>query len=427
MFQVYLSWPVPDCSESCPWSWVADGSCDVSCNNSECSFDGGDCDLSTEDEFGVYDGNRHFVNYEYDDMAPVNENHNQDQDSLYDNFFRNMNFGGDIALEDLPDPGKRMNSLLDILIKKNAKNNQFNESLAFYGDKQYARNMNKKNVNSNRTTSSYPVNLKLPYQSNSLNRTVSQISNMYIQNPARDSNISSHITSLPNSFLRDLFANITTTTLQNETLSSNYNNTLATIRKLSGSENGEYYPKVEKQQDKSNITNKTSNSKQRRINERNTMKYKKKLLHNSHYEGETLEVKHDGSQNPYPNTKLNETERFTNRQKTIKGNSYNVKLNKLYQKLNEREDPDGKLQHSDFDGEWNPEERTNSVKKKQKPLRTLDSQLYTSGRKAQDTFAASLLYVNRLFNQEFGFEPRKVPAHMPHLIDIDIMERLQAR
>ncbi|KAK9503928.1 hypothetical protein O3M35_010385 [Rhynocoris fuscipes] len=40
---VYLSWPVPDCSGSCPWVWIADGACDAPCNNTECSFDGGDC------------------------------------------------------------------------------------------------------------------------------------------------------------------------------------------------------------------------------------------------------------------------------------------------------------------------------------------------------------------------------------------------
>ncbi|XP_043262661.1 N-acetylglucosamine-1-phosphotransferase subunits alpha/beta isoform X1 [Colletes gigas] len=34
-----------------------------------------------------------------------------------------------------------------------------------------------------------------------------------------------------------------------------------------------------------------------------------------------------------------------------------------------------------------------------------------------DTYAESLLYVNRIYNMAYGFERRRVPAHMPHLID----------
>ncbi|KAL1132296.1 hypothetical protein AAG570_010253 [Ranatra chinensis] len=41
--KVYLSWPVPDCTPLCPWSWVRDGSCDEPCNISKCGYDGGDC------------------------------------------------------------------------------------------------------------------------------------------------------------------------------------------------------------------------------------------------------------------------------------------------------------------------------------------------------------------------------------------------
>lgn len=45
----------------------------------------------------------------------------------------------------------------------------------------------------------------------------------------------------------------------------------------------------------------------------------------------------------------------------------------------------------------------------------------------RDTFAESLLYVNGIYNKEFGFEARKVPAHMPHLIDQEIIHALQLR
>lgn len=41
--QVYLSWPVPNCAEGCPPSWIRDNYCDANCNNSVCDWDGGDC------------------------------------------------------------------------------------------------------------------------------------------------------------------------------------------------------------------------------------------------------------------------------------------------------------------------------------------------------------------------------------------------
>lgn len=48
-----------------------------------------------------------------------------------------------------------------------------------------------------------------------------------------------------------------------------------------------------------------------------------------------------------------------------------------------------------------------------------------AGRRLQDTFADSLRYVNKLLNGQFGFTSRKVPAHMPHMIDRLIMQELQ--
>ncbi|XP_072047226.1 N-acetylglucosamine-1-phosphotransferase subunits alpha/beta-like [Amphiura filiformis] len=44
--KVYLTWPVPNCAEGCPSSWIRDNYCDKACNTSECDWDGGDCDAS---------------------------------------------------------------------------------------------------------------------------------------------------------------------------------------------------------------------------------------------------------------------------------------------------------------------------------------------------------------------------------------------
>lgn len=44
-----------------------------------------------------------------------------------------------------------------------------------------------------------------------------------------------------------------------------------------------------------------------------------------------------------------------------------------------------------------------------------------------DTYAESLLYVNRIYNMAYGFERRRVPAHMPHLIDKWIAADMQKK
>ncbi|KAJ1431488.1 hypothetical protein B484DRAFT_310327, partial [Ochromonadaceae sp. CCMP2298] len=44
-----------------------------------------------------------------------------------------------------------------------------------------------------------------------------------------------------------------------------------------------------------------------------------------------------------------------------------------------------------------------------------------------DTYAASLIHVNRLYSRAFGAESRKVPAHVPHMIDTQYVQEMQDR
>ena len=48
-----------------------------------------------------------------------------------------------------------------------------------------------------------------------------------------------------------------------------------------------------------------------------------------------------------------------------------------------------------------------------------------SGRRLLDTYADSLIYTNHLISREFRRSPRKVPAHMPHMVDVSVMEKVQ--
>lgn len=43
-YNVYLAWLLPDCAAGCSHYWLNDGRCDAACNNAACSWDAGDCD-----------------------------------------------------------------------------------------------------------------------------------------------------------------------------------------------------------------------------------------------------------------------------------------------------------------------------------------------------------------------------------------------
>ena len=46
------------------------------------------------------------------------------------------------------------------------------------------------------------------------------------------------------------------------------------------------------------------------------------------------------------------------------------------------------------------------------------------GRKLQEAFRGSLQHVNRIYNRMFGYTVRKIPAHISHMIDKDILQKL---
>ena len=46
-------------------------------------------------------------------------------------------------------------------------------------------------------------------------------------------------------------------------------------------------------------------------------------------------------------------------------------------------------------------------------------------RHLMDAFSSSLLHVSRIYNKAFGYMARKVPAHMPHMVDRQVIEEMQ--
>jgi hypothetical protein len=62
----------------------------------------------------------------------------------------------------------------------------------------------------------------------------------------------------------------------------------------------------------------------------------------------------------------------------------------------------------------------------------INSKLEYAGRQKKksrnlDTYAESLLYVNKIYNKAYGLERRRVPAHMPHLLDRKVIIEMQKK
>ena len=47
-YKIFLAWNIPNCNTGCPSNWLTDGYCDLACNVSACSYDGGDCKPGSE-------------------------------------------------------------------------------------------------------------------------------------------------------------------------------------------------------------------------------------------------------------------------------------------------------------------------------------------------------------------------------------------
>lgn len=493
---------------------MADGSCDMSCNISECSFDGGDCDLSAEDDLGLSDENRHLANYD-DNVNSYNKNHHE---SINDNLFHSINFGGDIVLEDLQDPGKKMNSLLDVLIKRNVKKDSFEGNISFireFDEIKYKNSNDNRNISgtdnippftykhitskflhygeikhdSKKTVNEHRRNNN-PQQYEEIcggegNDTlcmqrIAQVQKRKKDNTSSDNtfvvNGSTLVHQQKHSWYVDDNLLIKTRTGNNDNCTNTEHRTQSYVDKLFGNNSVHHYH-VDNADVRGELYLRHTNQNTSYVKETELKRNysdmfvawgkwqnvqssgfsKKNVNHSLLYSSETFGGKPNESQHIHTAKKSNQTygtgktfSSKTSKHEPVRDvSAYNTRLRKLYLKLNGKSDelqllhtkhnPSSadvnrmhpELQHIDYDVDWKKGDKVSKIsKKKQKVVKMYDAQQYyisPPGKKPHDTFAESLLYVNRLYNQEFGFEPRKVPAHMPHLIDIDVMERLQAR
>ena len=83
------------------------------------------------------------------------------------------------------------------------------------------------------------------------------------------------------------------------------------------------------------------------------------------------------------------------------------------------------IEHHDDEELRPPWDPTDEIFPEFKTHRSRDRK--NTGRKLLDTFGDSLRFVDFMYSEEYGYALRKVPAHMPHMINRDIMMSLQAK
>lgn len=83
--KIHLAWPVPDCSDVCPWIWVGDGSCDTVCNTTTCEYDGGDCNSTN------HISDSQMINEDFDYPFKILENNNNKETLKLFELLKNKN------------------------------------------------------------------------------------------------------------------------------------------------------------------------------------------------------------------------------------------------------------------------------------------------------------------------------------------------
>ncbi|XP_049840079.1 N-acetylglucosamine-1-phosphotransferase subunits alpha/beta isoform X3 [Schistocerca gregaria] len=391
MMEVYFSWSVPDCSVLCPWSYINDGSCDVACNTSDCFYDGGDCDLGNGDAGSnggveMYDENNQSMDAFSDDGfdSQLNFEDNNDNPFKHINFFDDMDRKEGSLQEDSVakffNTSERATLTENILSAINSvgESNEYTEPVASSSTAPHVsvshRTNYKFHYNYDRTLSHDSVT-KFPVGSN---ETVGPLT--------PDNSVS---------FGTGRFSSVPD--VNKEVDVNDHNNTRTFATKSVGTFVSSINRKPNSIDDKFQLADETRHVKNADGSSHKTRR-QSSLRKN---------VKDMIKQNRNNYGKYHRWDR-TNVEKIIPNASKPRKA--FLERVNG-------MSVTEF-----PHEKQNYNQ-----LRVYRTPYRISRKVLRDSFAGSLLYVNRLYNKEFGFEVRKVPAHMPHLIDKKIMEDLQRR
>uniref|UniRef100_A0A8I5NC75 N-acetylglucosamine-1-phosphate transferase subunits alpha and beta n=1 Tax=Papio anubis TaxID=9555 RepID=A0A8I5NC75_PAPAN len=475
--KVYLTWPVPNCAEGCPGSWIKDGYCDKACNNSACDWDGGDCSdhfhelykvtlLPNQTHYIIPKGEclpyfsfaeiaKRGVEGAYSDNPIIRHasiankwktihlimHSGMNATTIHFNLtFQNRNdeeFKIQITVEVDTREGPKLNSTA----QKGYENlvsptTLLPEAEILFEDipkeKRFPK-FRRHDVNSTRRAQE---EVKIPLVNISLLPKEAQLSLNKLDLQLEHGDITMKGYNLSKSaLLRSFLMNSQHAKVKNQAIiTDETNDSLVTPQ--------------EKQVHQSILPNSLGVSE--RLQRLTFPAVSVKV--NGHDQGQNLPLD------------LETTARFrseTHTQKTVGGNVTKEKLSSLIvplasqmtkekkitgkEKENNRMEENAenhigvtevllgrKLQHytESYLGflPWEKKKYFQDLLDEEESLKTqlayfTDSK--NTGRQLKDTFADSLRYVNKILNSKFGFTSRKVPAHMPHMIDRIVMQELQ--
>ncbi|XP_076754530.1 N-acetylglucosamine-1-phosphate transferase subunits alpha and beta [Xylocopa sonorina] len=146
--------------------------------------------------------------------------------------------------------------------------------------------------------------------------------------------------------------------------------------------------------------------------------FTQETLRNNVNKSHNFKNKHIGAVGKYFSEQSNEIDQAASTQESI----LSKMINKIRFQNSNITDRRLQLKHYLNDDIMNLPQVSSTMKINYKPNHSDQWKLRT---RQLDTYAESLLYVNRIYNMAYGFERRRVPAHMPHLVDKWIVNDMQ--
>ncbi|XP_067143538.1 N-acetylglucosamine-1-phosphotransferase subunits alpha/beta isoform X2 [Centruroides vittatus] len=454
--KIYLSWPVPDCAEGCPPAWIRDGYCDKPCNNSECQWDGGDCtgdkvQIAYPHHFGHDNSFRYGTGF-LDDSDKALCNQNCVNAWLADRYCDQACNVYTCAF-DAGDCGTSnyhhlfgimlMNEKTHYIVPKGEIFVYFNLSNLLSDNETISEGNYEHSpvVRVMAISLKYQVLTVVLYPNyNTTNLTVT-IKGERLQK-AFQFTFQFEVNTYPLIIKKEKEETLSTTMKTKSFTVEEFSPELRQPKILHISEvvpdliinnvNTSDLPSDISE----NIKALEKSLSEGLITEKGFQRKKQLLLMKFSEKNRVNQTNSVGLQNESQKFKQKSTQVRKEKEKLI--SFFNNKhKEKIYQKLNNTKtlrqlkglvQPESVIFHN---GKF-PWEKQNTFSKLQKLLdqkRSSDRYNVKSvkRRKLLDTFGDSLRHVNKLYNEAFGFETRKVPAHIAHFIDVDVMQRVQEK
>ncbi|ESO99577.1 hypothetical protein LOTGIDRAFT_238796 [Lottia gigantea] len=437
--KVYLTWPVPNCNDGCPSNWIKDGYCDKACNNTECDWDGGDCDGKS----GVQLGAGFHAGYDTASFGKYYFHFGSSLKGQMLHFAAYCNTGcantwiadrycdtacnvkvcgfdaGDCGVEQYGD-------LYGIMLSKDINTYHIPVGIT----EAYFNLTEVFSINGTITQALYNINsvIRQVAVSNKYHVLTIVLLGKFNQTWLNFS-LHGHTGEKENTFSTNFTVSVDTskdlkqekTVTSNKTMNESDTEEEEDIVILPALTEKERKPQIKMgKEDMLNFMDRDFNSNNTQLP---TEIISQLYLLETEYKADELTAKGFRKQ--------------LQKLKSSLLSPSDVKLNKVLRRLLWLDNED----FEDLNSQWylNKSQSVDNhiglpweVKNIMKDIKIVseDNDYGTPthhGRRLLDTFGDSLRHVNKIYNKAFGFDSRKVPAHMPHMIDKNIMAELQAR